>query len=386
MKRPMLNSHLGLAIVASIMAIWSCFATSYSCAQEPESGTTSRKAREQAQSVVPFDQLNPEAAARIRKIVMKPSIYRRLPVTSISVDHDYYLFLARHPEVIIGIWKLMGVTEMTADRIAPFTLETNDGAGTMGEVELIYGNNNLQIFYGDGEYQGALLNKKLRGKCVILVQTKYYLDENGSPATTSQLDIFMKLENVTLNLIAKTLSPLIGPTADHNFVETVNFIQRLNEIAIKNGPGVQAMAHRLTDLTPEVRKQFVQLSGLVYDRARAGAQRGNLPNRTGVHAEQVQQNRFSSTGAPISASHSAYATNPYQNGTTQPPSFAPPRQQPASYPATRNNPVRQVFGDGPVLRQAPATGVQRSSVPQSSQQPFYAPRQSSHAPNRFYDR
>ena len=386
MNRPKLNCHLKLALVAFGMAIWSCFAIGYGYAQESESGTTSRKAREQAQSVVPYERLNPEAARKIRKIVQKPSIYRRLPITSISVDHDYYLFLARHPEVIIGIWDLMDVTEMTANRIAPFTLDTDDGAGTSGQVELIYGTNNLQIFYAEGEYQGTMLSKRLRGKCVIVVQTHYYLDKQGAPATTSQLDIFMKLENVTLSLIAKTLSPLIGPTADHNFVETVNFIQRLNETTIKNGPGVQAMAHRLTELTPEVRKQFVQVAGLVYDRARAGAQRGNLSVQVGARAEQVQQNRFHSMGAPISTTRSAYTANPYQNGAPAQRNYSH-GQQPAVYPAaTRNVPVRQTFGEGTTPRQIPRANTASPSVSQSSQQHYYPTRQSSYTPNRFYDR
>ena len=383
MNRPKRYCQPILALVVFSVTFWSCCVASYSYAQEPESGTTSRKAREQAQSVVPYDQLNPAAVQKIRKIVQKPSIYRRLPTATVSVDHDFYLFLARHPEVIINIWELMDVTEMTANRVAPFKLDTNDGAGTRGEVELIYGTKNLQIFYGEGAYQGTMLPKKLRGKCVIMIQTKYHLDEQGLPATTSQLDIFMKLENVTLGLIAKTLSPLIGPTADHNFVETVNFIQRLNEITVKNGPGVQAMTHRLTNLTPEVSKQFVQLAGLVYDRARAGARRGNFSTPSGIQAGQVQQNRFHSTGAPVRTTRPAYSTNPYQNGAPANHNNSHVRQQPAGYPATRTVPVRQVYGEPAATYQRQPAGATRPPVQYpSSQQPFYPTRQS-YAPYQF---
>ena len=384
MNRPKLFCHPVLALVVFCATFWSCCAASYSYAQESESGTTSRKAREQTQSIVPYDQLNPAAAQKIRKIVQKPSIYRRLPTATISVDHDYYLFLARHPEVIINIWELMGVTEMTADRVAPFKLDTNDGAGTMGEVELVYGTKNLQIFYGEGAYQGTMLPKKLRGKCVIMIQTKYHLDEQGLPATTSQLDIFMKLENVTLGLIAKTLSPLIGPTADHNFVETVNFIQRLNEITVKNGPGVQAMTHRLTNLTPEVAKQFVQLAGLVYDRARAEARRGNFSPPAATQAEQFQQSRSSSTGAPVRTTRPAYSANPYQNGAPANHNISYVRQQPAGYPATRTVPVREVYGEPAATYQRQPTGATRLPVQhRPAQQPFYPTRQSSYAPHQF---
>ena len=401
MNRPKLNCHLILASAVACMTLWLCFAAGSCYAQEANSGTTSRKVREQAQKAVPYDQLNQEAIKKIRNIVTKPSMFRRLPHATISVDHDYYLHLLRHPEVIINIWELMGVTEMTAARIGPYTLDTNDGAGTTGNVELIYGTNNMQIFYGEGEYQGNMLPKKLRGKCVIIVQTHYHLDEQGMPATTSQLDIFMKLENVTLNLIAKTLSPLIGPTADHNFVETVNFIQRLNETTVKNGPGVQAMAHRLTNLTPEVRKQFVQTAGLVYDRSKAAQPQGNFSTQVGIQQERVK-NRYSTSSAPMSSTQAAYATNPYQ--TTEQVRKASHAQQPANYPAqqsypsqyhqpsqslspsypqsqsypqSRQVPVRQFYGNGNPTRQSlPAQPTQ--------QQPrVYSMRQPSFAPNRY---
>ena len=356
--------------------------------QRRNTGTASRKAREQAQQAVLYDQLNREAANKIRNIVQKPSVYRRLPVTSISVDHDYFLYLLRHPEVIINIWDLMDVTDMTATRIAPYTLDTNDGAGTMGRVDLVYGTNNLQIFYGEGEYQGTMLPKKLRGKVVIMVQTQYHLDEEGKPATTSQLDIFMRLENVTLNLLAKTLSPLIGTTADHNFVETINFIQRLNETTIRNGPGVQAMAHRMKNLTPEVRKQFVQAADLVYDRAQVRKQSGNVsiqPAVRSIRSESVPQNGFNPSVAAVPTGQASFNPYPYQAGaersrSNQQPNGYPPATQPYQTGCpqrTQPAPVQQIFGN---------ENQQLQTEPARTNTPIYSSRQPSYSNGRFYRR
>ena len=74
------------------------------------------------------------------------------------------------------------------------------------------------------------------------------------------------MENATVNLIAKTLNPIVGPTADHNFVESLKFVQRLNETTEKNGPGVQSMAYRLTNISDKVRDQFIRVAGTVYER------------------------------------------------------------------------------------------------------------------------
>lgn len=235
-------------------------------AEELTSGTGSRQAKQQALQAIPFQQLTPQAQAKIGDTLKSPSIYRRLPVTAIDIDPDYFVFLARHPEVVVNIWKIMGVTKMTTTRTGPFTLRTDDGVGTVSDIELIYGTENLHIFYGVGTYEGPVLKRKLRGDCVMVMRTEYSQDRNGTKVATNQLDVFLKIENATAGLIAKTLKPIVGSTADHNFVESLNFLQRLNDTTQKNGPGVQHMANRLSDINQETRSKFIQVAGLVAER------------------------------------------------------------------------------------------------------------------------
>ena len=65
----------------------------------------------------------------------------------------------------------MGVTDMTAEHTGPYTLKTNDGAGTTSDMELVYGTKDLHIFYGQGQYEGPVLRKKLDAQFVIVVKT-----------------------------------------------------------------------------------------------------------------------------------------------------------------------------------------------------------------------
>ncbi len=258
------------------------------------SGTNSRQAKQQALAAIPYGQLNQQSRAKISDVLEKPSIYRRLPITSIDVDPDYFIFLIRHPEVIVNIWQIMGVTKMTADRTGPFSLKTNDGVGAVSDVELIYGTNNLHIYYAAGTYSGPILKRKLNGRCVMVLRTEYLRGPDGSPQTKNSLDVFLRVENATVSLIAKTLNPLVGSTADHNFVESLNFLQRLNETTEKNGVGDQRMAGRLTKLTKQVRNDFVKVAGLVYER-------------TGKTAAASPKNQFGQAGTPM-----AIPPQPYQ--------------------------------------------------------------------------
>ena len=263
--RPSIIVRLVLGIGASVVL---ALPTDRSCiAHEPVSGgTSSRQARQQAVSSVPFKELNRETQIKLAPILEKPSIYRRLPITSSDIDPDMYLFLVRHPEVLVNIWQLMGVTKMSVDRTGPFNFYSDDGAGAVSDVELVYGTSNKNVYYAEGSYSGPLLRRKLKGRAVIILRTDYKRGPTGSPRAISSLDVFLKVENATISLIAKTLNPIVGPTADHNFVETMKFVQRLNETTEKNGVGVQRMAYRLTNLDENVRDKFIEVAGDVYER------------------------------------------------------------------------------------------------------------------------
>ena len=146
---------------------------------------------------------------------------------------------------------------------------------------------------------------------MLVLRTSFRQDAQGKDIATSSLDVFLKVENATASLIAKTVNPIVGRTADHNFIESLNFVQRLNETTEQNGPGVQRMANRLTDLTPDVRNNFVRVAGVVYERNAAAQPEATsaLPPATSIYPPQSQ--------APV--------PSPYQSAARQlvaPPSHA----------------------------------------------------------------
>ena len=76
--------------------------------------STSSQDRDAAVRSIPFDQMTPETRAKLWPILSRPDIYRRLPVVSIDCDPDLYLHMIRHPEVVVNIWHLMGITQVEA--------------------------------------------------------------------------------------------------------------------------------------------------------------------------------------------------------------------------------------------------------------------------------
>ena len=236
-------------------------------AQDFTKASTSSQARDAALRSIPFNQMTPETRDKLWSVVNRPDIYRRLPVVSIECDPDLYLHMIRHPEVVVSIWHLMGITQVETERVAPYVVNAADGAGTRSRIELVYGTPKLHIFYGVGDYEGPLLKNRITGKCVMALKSDYYKGESGETLVQNRLDVFLTIDQRGIAMLAKTLHPLVGKAADHNFVETARFMGRLSKTAEENGRGVQQLAQQLDSVDAKTRKEFSDLAMLTHRRA-----------------------------------------------------------------------------------------------------------------------
>ena len=236
-------------------------------AEQPSKGSTSSRAQADALSKIPFGKLHRDVHPKLKAVLQEPSMFRRLPTQALECDADMYVFLVRHPEVVVNMWQLMGVTALSVRRTGDFTFECNDGAGTIGTVELIYGTRNQHIFYATGVYEGPLLKRKLRGNCVLVLNT-VHSEHEGRPRVTSSLDVFVRMENVGIDLVTRTLHPLMGKTADINFRETNRFIGEVSRAAETKYAGIQNLMPKLTNVEPEILQAFSSTAAAVNRRAR----------------------------------------------------------------------------------------------------------------------
>jgi hypothetical protein len=226
---------------------------------------TSRTVREQAIQEIPFQGLTPEARKKISHVVTKPTMFRRMPVNVIDCDPKLHRFLIRYPEVVVNIWQLMGITKVAATRLGPYTLETTDGVGTRSRVELVYGTNDTHLIYCEGDYEGPLFHNRLNGRCVLLLKSGYTDTEDGRTLVSNRLDVFLQVDHLGVEALTKTLHPLLGRSADVNFIESTRFLERISTTAENNGPGVERLANRLDKVDEPIREKFAQLSLHVYD-------------------------------------------------------------------------------------------------------------------------
>jgi hypothetical protein len=242
-----------------------------------ETSDSSDKTRIEATRAIPFARMNEEAQRKVLSVVENPSLFRRLPTKTVDCDPDLYLFLVRNPEVVLNVWQLMGVSNMTAKRIGTYAWEGNDGAGTKCNVELVYGTDNLHILYGDGFYEGPLLKKKMYGRCVLVLRSEAQRGPDQRIYMGSQLDIFLVVDNAGIDLLTRTLGPMVGTTAEANFEESAKFVSRLSQTAETNAAGMHRLSEKLTMCEQPVRDQFSQVATIVNQRAAVRSTTSDVP-------------------------------------------------------------------------------------------------------------
>ncbi|QEG39554.1 hypothetical protein [Roseimaritima ulvae] len=238
---------------------------SFGAARETSAHDTSRAARGDAIQQIPLDRLTPQAQARIRRIVDSPTLFRRLPTQRIECDPEMFVFLVRHPEVMVGIWEEMGITKVKTERIGPFQLQANDHAGTECNIDLVYGDQHTHLYYATGHYDGPMSAVPVSGKGVFLLRSETRKSSDGRDVVVGTLDCFIQLDSLGADLLARTLSGLIGRTADNNFEESARFMAQISRASAQNPRGMEDLARRLPQVMPAIRQRFAEKAIAVYE-------------------------------------------------------------------------------------------------------------------------
>ena len=237
-------------------------------AASPNQATSSRAARDEAIRSIPLDKLAPEVVDNVRSTVANASIYRRLPVQVTDCDPDLYLFLVRHPDVVVNIWEVMNISNVALERTGSDTFRASDGAGTLCDVRFCYASHDTHVIYAEGSYEGPLFNRPVQAKCVLVLKSGYMRETDGRYFVTSRMDTFIQIEHAGVELLAKTLQLLVHRSADYNFVETANFLGTVSRTAELNSGGMCRLANRLSNVEHDVRDRFSELSLEVGKKAR----------------------------------------------------------------------------------------------------------------------
>jgi len=234
----------------------------------------SKAIRDSAVRSIPWDKLDRNARAKVQAVLATTSVFRRLPSQLIHCDPQMYLFLVHHPNVVVDVWRVLGLTQMVMDVVDSNTFRLDDGAGTRGTIEYLYRSSDLQLVYVDGSYSGPPFPKPIEGHGILILKSGCVQGSDGRHYISSRLDAFISVEPGAAEILTKTMQPLVGKIADMNFAQTVGFVASLSRTAEVNPDGMQRLAKRLPHVPPEVRQRFAQLCSQVAVRSKEAASTG----------------------------------------------------------------------------------------------------------------
>jgi hypothetical protein len=218
-------------------------------------GSSGRAARQRALDAIPLERLAEPHRRAVEKCLRAATLYRRLPVETVACEGGLLDFALSKPEAIVDMWHVLGISRLALDPMGPGQWRLADGYGTVGVLRLVHherqAGGGLLVFHGRGAYTGPLAPKNLTGSCVILVRhSPAMATADGRERHTLQIDSFLDVDGVGLEIVTRTLQPLIVRSAASNLHEICLFMATLSESARRNPEGVAQLAGRLGRTAP----------------------------------------------------------------------------------------------------------------------------------------
>ena len=304
---------------------------------------------------IPWDALSPSDRQTVQSLVERHSIYRRLPMTGGYCNPEVYDFLLAHPEIVVGLWRTYGYTQVDLQNLDNGRFTLKESNGTTANLQILYQDNRLMVFLCSGVYQGQMSARPIEGEALVVMQYRFTEDANNenAPIAVTRLDTFARLSNSGADFVSKAFSPVIGKIIDSNFVKTVDFVNHVSE-TIENNPGeLMDAIEKIDGIDATVKQGFLTCVDRVSSQSylRAQGERVDyflLPkmNERQVATAQLLSRRgtnITATAAPATPLPQmgiAYAANGAENfgNSIQVPESAVPNQT-ASMPNVGGNNV-----------------------------------------------
>jgi len=246
-------------------------------------GSSSRETRRRAVEAIPLGRMPAAEREVAEEAIKRTTLYRRLPAASIACDAALLDFVLAKPETLVEVWRVLGISRLALEPVAAGQWRLSDGYGTVGGVRLLHRerrtDGGLSVFHGRGSYDGPLAPKPLTGSCLVVVRYTTVGPAANRPRQTVQIDAFLDVDGMGLELVTRSLQPLIVHSAASNLHEISLFVSQFAAAAARNPTAVSRIADRMTRTAPADRTTLVAL---------ASGRPATMAAAAGPNADEVQ--------------------------------------------------------------------------------------------------
>ena len=252
-------------------------------------GSSSLLGIRKAKSAVPVARMHPTSQQAVRGVLKDLSIYRQLPDIRCEADPRVVTFFLDNPEVAVGIWRALGVSDVTMKRTGQNTFHADDGHGSYGDLSVVYRDAGQQVLYCDGTFLNPVSKKPIRARAVIHFRHRAERGRDGRAFDRHDATMFVSLPSNTVEAVARAISPVSNRLADRNFEEVSLFI-RMMSVAMTNRPDwVGSLSARLSTVGEEQRRGLSHLAATLHQESGPTRTRPDRPPiRTAGEGQMVR--------------------------------------------------------------------------------------------------
>jgi len=229
-----------------------------------EAGFAGRETCRRALEALPAEQMMAEERQFIEHFRRATTLHRRLPAETIRCQQSLLEFVLVKPETLVDVWRVLGISRVSFDPAGPGRWRLSDGYGTAGTVRLLHHERGpaggLLIYHGRGGYTGPLSPKPLTGSCLMVVRHEPVAAAAGPPAQRVEVEAFVDVDGLGLEIVTRTLQPLIVRSAAANVHEICLFMSQFTAAATRNPGGMARLAEQLPRTGPTDRRLLVTLA------------------------------------------------------------------------------------------------------------------------------
>ncbi len=234
-------------------------------ATESHEASTSAEARQAAIAAIPFAKIDARFRQSMSKVIDDSTLYRRLPTQIVDCDPAMFTFMAQNPDALVEIWKQLGISRVSLERIDENSFSMADGVGTTGKLFIVEQTceenaQNRIVMFGEGAYEGKPFTRPIHAQSVLLLRSGSMVETNGRTYVAAQLDTFLRIDRTSLEIFAKAIQPLVGRTADRNFADTMTFLSGFSQASELQPERIERLAMNLPRLTTDRQQQLVRIA------------------------------------------------------------------------------------------------------------------------------
>lgn len=234
-------------------------------ATESHEASTSADARQAAIAAIPFDKIDARYRQLMSQVIDDSTLYRRLPTQIVDCDPAMFTFMAQNPDALVEIWKQLGISRVSLERIDENSFSMADGVGTTGKLFIVEQTceenaQNRIVMFGEGAYEGKPFTRPVHAQSVLLLRSGSIVETNGRTFVAAQLDTFLRIDRTSLEIFAKAIQPLVGRTADRNFADTMTFLSGFSQASEARPEQIERLVVNLPRIKAERQQQLVRIA------------------------------------------------------------------------------------------------------------------------------